>query len=509
MNDVAQMAETDSRPSPVAAFVRDSLRPLSLGYLSWLVLAMFAAVTIYYMTRDVGSSSIVPALLLYYLVAAVHVVFRLVHGGRANILRPDIFFLLIYTMFHLAYVTLYALGVAPYLTEVFRFEHTIPAAVFVVNLGLLGFLFGYEIVGIRAAQRTHTLSLTVPARGWCVVGMGVMIIALCMHIAALGVVGIDVFQRYGYTAVQGIGEYTSYGPALALSQSVPFMVIGLVVYLVASAFRYGKLFRSKLALGVIVAFVSIIIFEGDRGPLLQLGLPILLVRHYFVKRIRIRYIALLFVGTLVVFSAIKVVRHVALAPSEMWHDYQSKRQAGNFAWTDPFLEMGFSFAVVNVTCHAVPAQEAYWRGASWGSAAIHVIPFLQGPAAAHGWIRPGPSDWVTTTYWGRNRAGRAFTVAAEGYLNFGFPGAFIEVMLFGLFIRWLTMFFSRSPSAARAVVLFGCLIPSIMVIRNHVALVTNVCTQIMVVALLLSLFLGSERYKQTERVTGAAPDLAG
>lgn len=93
MNNVAHMAETGFPPSPLAAFVRGSFRPLSFGCPLWLVLALFAAVVIHYMTRVVGSSSIAPVLLLCYPVASIYVKLPFRAGCQPDILRLDVLFI--------------------------------------------------------------------------------------------------------------------------------------------------------------------------------------------------------------------------------------------------------------------------------------------------------------------------------------------------------------------------------------------------------------------------------
>lgn len=170
---------------------------------------------------------------------------------------------------------------------------------------------------------------------------------------------------------------------------------------------------------------------------------------------------------------------------------------GETRWTDPLVEMGGSYRIANMTAYLVPDYDNYWYGRSWLSAAFHVVPFLQGFAVRQGWVKWAPSQWMTTTMFGAEAAGTGFSVAVEGYLNFGFPGAFLQLMLFGIFLRRLMIWFSRKPSPFSAFVMLACMGPTIMVIRNHVNLVTAKYAQIFVIAVILNLFLGSEPVEES------------
>ena len=479
-------------------FLEDSLRRVSVTYIVWLLVALCISFMVYYLSRGLELAALRPAQFVYYTVLLGHIIYRFKNGGLRNAMAPDIIFIMFYTLFHLGYVTLYSLNVVPYSTYIFHYTASIPRAMLVINLGLIGFLVGYELLGSRRGGQAQPGDVIIPQNSWCTLGIVLMMIAIAMHIAGLFFLGATLISRYGYTAIQNAYRYISYWPALVLGKSRPLMVFGLVVYLISSSLRYGKLFHSKLALGLTIAFFSIVILEGERGSMLSFGMPILMVRHYFIKPIRIRYLAILFVAVLPLFSALLLVRTLALQPGKMWQEYKYKKTAEQVAWYSPFVEMGGSFLVVDITTNDVPSQEPYWKGASWGNAAVHIVPFLQGFTYRLGLTSWAPSEWITITYWGREAAGRAFTIAAEGYLNFGLPGAFIQLMLLGLFMRWLTVKFSKKPSAKWAFIMLGCLGPSITVIRGHVNLVTNRYAQVVVLALLLNLFLGNEPTEDAE-----------
>ncbi len=491
--DNLEISQSEGIPSNrLIEFFQDSLRPVSWAYTAWLFFAMAMSIMVFVFFRYWPLGSIVPSLLVYYIVLLVHVVLRLKTGGKANVLAPDMLFLLFYTLFHLGYITLYALGQVPYSNYIFYFVSSVPKALLIVNLGLVGFIFGFEIAGIRNPVFIAQQTCKIPTRGWCSIGLVLMVLALVMHFIGLALVGPERIIEKGYTAFSAVYLQDVWPASLFLNRSIYALVLGLVVYLIASALRYGKLFKSKLVLGIAIAFIVLVILEGDRGPILKIIAPILMVRHYLIKHIRIRYLILTFIGFMFLFAAMAVVRTIALAPKQMLEEYKYQRSAGMVDWQSPFAEMGGSFLVVNIVAHDVPSAVPYWKGETWAAAVLHFVPYLYGYFFHHGWIKTTPSEWITYTYFGPKAAGKAFTVAAEGYLNFGLIGAFVETMLCGLFIRWLIIKFSKSPSAMWAFITLGCLAAVFQIVRNYMYTVSDVCIQFFLAGILLNLVFGNE-----------------
>ncbi|MBN1787184.1 MAG: oligosaccharide repeat unit polymerase [Sedimentisphaerales bacterium] len=491
--------EVDLRRSEIPRlleFRRDCLRKTSWLYVLWLMFGILISFGVYHVSRSEPLSSLIPSLSVYYIFVLIHIIFRFKKGGRANVLAPDVLYIAIYTVFHLGYVTLYALDFVPYSTYIFYYVHSIPRSLLVVNLGLLGFLFGYEIIGPKSEVVIDQSSIMIPRITWAGVGVIFMAVALAMHYFAIAAVGMALIRGYGYTVLQNISMYTSYFWALMFTQSSLLMSFGLVIYVLSSTLRHGKLFYSKPVMAMFIVFISTVALEGNRTEVLLLGVPVMLIRHYFIKRIRIRYLAGIAVGALMLFAALGVARTIALNPAKMWQEYKYKKSAESMDWTTPIVEMGGSFLVVSITCGDVPYNVPYWKGSSWRDSIIHFVPFLQRILAKAGLPMRSPSDWVTVTYFGLSASGRGFTVAAEGYLNFGLPGAFAELMLFGVFIRWLTIKFSKKPSAMWGLIFLGCMGPSVIVIRNHMNLVTNVITQVFLIAILFNILLGHEPYSE-------------
>lgn len=492
MNTVSPSPNPRSGTEALAHFCRDGLRCVSFTYVAWLLFGWLLSAVVYFGWRTAPLASILPNLLIYYLVALIHVVYRLKSGGKVNLLAPDIVFLLFYTLFHLGYVTLYGFGIAPYWSEAFFFEASIPESLFAVNLGLGAFLLGYEIMGSKGAAPAQQARVVRPSGIWCALGTALMALAVASHVGALSVVGIDYIQRYGYVAIQRIGQFTQYLPALILSMSGMAFVAGLVVHTTASALRNRRLFGSLTALLVTLLFIAVLLLEGERGGLFQVLVPLLLVRHYFVKRVRIRYLIGFALATLFVFTAIRAVRTIVFDPAKMLAEYEYQQRTGRFTWMDPFFEAGYSYVTLNITCHEVPSVEPYWYGVSWRDALIHTIPFVQGFATSRGWLTWTPGDWLKLTYFGTKASGRGYTITAEGYINFGYPGVIAEVMLFGVFIRWLTVRFARNPSARWAFIFMGCFGPCIEVIRNQVNGISHTIAYVFVAAWILNVLLGDE-----------------
>ena len=69
-----------------------------------------------------------------------------------------------------------------------------------------------------------------------------------------------------------------------------------------------------------------------------------------------------------------------------------------------------------------------------------------------------------------------------------------------MFIRWLTIRFSKNQSAMWGIIMIGCIGSVIMAIRGCINLATDTSMQIFMVAVLLKLFLGDEELSHSDVV---------
>lgn len=484
--------------SQLDAFRGDNLRKNSILYSVWLGIAFLFAIVTFFTVQNMQMRALPLSLFMYFIILTAHILFRL-RLGKANILAPDIIYVGFYTLFHLGYITLYALNLIEYSDEIIRSQESMPRSMFIINLGLLGFIFGYELL-IPARYRNVYNTIKTPTQMWLVLGTTLLAIGLAVHIACLFVIGIPTIMREGYVVIANVARYTS-SRALEMVfwASTMIGIMGAIVTAVSSALRYRKLFHSKVAMTLTATFSVIFLLEGDRGYFVQMCMPLLLMRHYFIKKISIKVLIIIVLGLLIVMSGISAVRTVVFDPSKMLEEFKYQRSTGVVDWKSPFVETGGTFKIPSLITSDVPEYAPYWNGQSYFNAMIRMVPFLDGITLRMGLRNfppsygSSPAQWITYRYAGFEGAGLGFSVCAEGYLNFGYAGAFLELAACGLFLRFLTVKFSRQPSPAWAIIMLGCLGASITTIRGDLqSSLTPFCTQIFVLSGILTLICRNE-----------------
>lgn len=417
------------------------------AYLFALLGALLLSLGIYYGGTALGwESSVRISTALSLGIIVVHFYYRIRVCRPANWLAPDLAYIVFYAMFNLAYLTLWLFGILPTHELVFPAPLLYPKTMLVITLGLIGFIIGYELAaGDRVKHRRRDVVET-PTQLWIGVGLAVMTLALGIHLYYILRVGLTTFVFGGYMVAAGMSRYVSEVRFWAL---VPHtFCLGFAIYLVSVARIHGRLFSGKLGIGLFILYVSLAFFEGDRGPVVQTGIVLLLVRHYLVKPIRPKGLLLLFAGAMFLFSAVAVVRNVtAFNPSEMVQEYEYARQSGLVRWYSAFAEMGSSVRTVNHTVSLVPGSSPYWHGKSYLLSLARVVPLLQGKIWPYIGVT-SPSLWLTFIILGPGtNTGVGFSLPAEGYLNFGLAGAFFQMAVIGFGLRrlYLAVVRSRSP----------------------------------------------------------------
>jgi len=108
------------------------------------------------------------------------------------------------------------------------------------------------------------------------------------------------------------------------------------------------------------------------------------------------------------------------------------------------------------------------------------------------YLGASPSVWLTDVFYGAGAAGTGFSIAAEGYLNFGLVGAFMHMAVLGIILRRIYARFAITMSPVSTLVFIVAYGLFMITVRNHVNLLISPLVKVIVVAWLLKSFCGEE-----------------
>ena len=383
-----------------------------------------------------------------------------------NYLSPDLLYLVAYFIFHMGYTVLWLFGIIPEVHSIFISKSLWPKTMYLVNLGIIGFLFGYVLAAGNRAKRPDIQPKKVPAPMWALIGLSFMIFSLAIHFTYILVVGPETFLTRGYDVFAHMEKYASYTILWVLMPQI--FLIGFSVYIISVAIAHGTLLKAKFGMVLFGLHIFLLITEGARTPLVVTTLVLVLVYHYLIKPIKLRWLVLGGVLAMFLFGIIGIVRMAAAFDvSKLGTEYKYAQQTGQTRWYNTLVEAGGSVRTVNMIVDITPDEVPYWYGRSYVVSILHLVPYLQGILykVNYRWARTA-GDVLVGIFASREDAGLGFSMVAEGYLNFGIPGAFLHMMFLGIWIRRLYLKFASFLTPSRAILFFASMGIFIMAIRN-------------------------------------------
>jgi oligosaccharide repeat unit polymerase len=402
------------------------VRLASWTYLSWLV-AVTAMLIVALVTNRSGFSQRVMwvGVGLYILVAIVHFLRILVFKG--NWFAPDVVFVLSFGLFHFGYVLPYLLHLVPYSDRIFYASQVMnPTVLFSALCGTL-FLAGYEMAALLRPRVIYTKSPLVAGDIALYAGRIIFLLGVGMQLIAISRHGLSNVMHSSWFA-EGIlaGRDVRFW-----SMGGDFLSLGLILYAVANIHIKGKVFTGYLFPIVVLIRIALAFLSGRRFDLVLSVLPFVLVYHYFKRPIKTRYLIIAFLAALF-FSEV-----AGLARSFKEYSFGAFVKAVQEVQT-PFLntsvEAGASIGTVSQTMYLIQSGQPYWHGESYWTAFVRLIPNVL-PSLRTG--HRTPSVWMTEEMIRAGLSGGAgagSSMAAEAYLNFGFFGA-IVLLVIGAFHR--------------------------------------------------------------------------
>ncbi len=461
--------------------------PRSIIYLGWLFMASFLCIASYYF--DKAANSVVFCTITYTVIVLVHLARIFVREDKVDWLAPDLLFLLVYSGYHYGYIIPYVLGLIPYDTNVFVFPKLMPFTLFLINLGLVSFLIAYEfgLPAQRAALlQTGPKYVSVPPMGWFVIAWSIMITGLAFHFGTLAQVPAGSLLADTYYVVSHIDEYVSTPVFFNISDRV--FLLGAAIYVATSIYRTGKLFASKLGMVVILGFLIFSLLEGDRGGALKLGVVVLCAMWYGVRRIKLKWLIVIFIITTFSIGAVRVLRHTAgldIGKIPQEYKYQKERRPYPLI-LETSAELGGTVRTVNGSVGFL--HENYW----WGRSLVQAFAgTITRKITAN--LGPSPSEWLTTNLQGIRAPGAGSSIVAEGYLNLGILGVILVMFAVGYLLRWFYFRLRAYPGPINMILLLVALSSCVYWVRQNSELAIPVFIRALIFCGLLRLFL-SPRY---------------
>jgi len=330
---------------------------------------------------------------------------------------------------------------------------TILETLFLVTLGLTAFHTGglfsafLSNVGLQVKEvKTNRANAVSKAKGLRLVGWCLLAISFIPTFLLLNQrTAVVLSSGYGALYQQDVATGINAGPATLASFIIPASL-----FLLAGS----KGYRLNIAVSsaILLLYSSIMFFLGFRAWAVM---PIIAYAWVYHRCIRpIPGMILLGVGGIllvVLFPLIRAVRHISgkerLSLDVLLQAYLSIDNPA----VAIISEMGGSMRTVADTLSLVPNIRDFDMGQSYFYSALTLIPNLFWkihPSIAHG----APSEWLTTTVapeTAQAGGGLGFSFIAEAYLNFGWLGAPLALIIMGFLLAKLVFWAGKPGDPAK------------------------------------------------------------
>ena len=228
-----------------------------------------------------------------------------------------------------------------------------------------------------------------------------------------------------------------------------FMLPGAFL-LAAASRRYRGI--QKLALALAAIYALSYLFMGYRGAA---GAAIAAFGWIWHTRVsKLPLYPSVAVGVLVVFVVFPMIRLHRITTGEdrlSWNSFLSTLDNYDNPASASLSEMGGTLSTLAYTMDLVPNDREYEYGKTYAFAALTILPNIFGTSRHPSVERGTASDWLVRTV-SYNTAsqggGLGFSFLAEAYLNFGWAGPPLVMLLLGFGLAAVECFAARSASPA-------------------------------------------------------------
>jgi hypothetical protein len=363
-----------------------------------------------------------------------------------------------------------------------------PATVMCVSASMIGLMVGSRLSGASRLER-FVARYDHPWR------KREALIAGALLTLAGGALLALLFLQVGlstYLSSQYVDSYAAETGKGYLSAGIFILRIGSLVLLLA-ALDYRKrlpLFPILLFLGVFLFYLRV----GRRGVVLSGGLAVLIILHFHYRSLKYKTLITMACVGIVLFMA---VAHARAYAAGGW-DGMMVGLKDDFVLEDAWLSMQ-EINTVPMAIHEMteymPSQAPYLYGRSYWEAFQILIPLELYPD------RPlGSAQWFAWYHDPRLAAkggGFAFSLIAEGYINFGYFGAFLVGLVQGAFLKMLVQLRRNNPFSKSRLLVYACVgMQVFFLIRGDIGALMKLGLIVGLPTVAMAMFLG--RHAQAE-----------
>jgi len=327
-------------------------------------------------------------------------------------------------------------------------EETIALTLMLVTVGIVSLHFG-ALIGVRRLNQftakgeaiTDVQLYNLRVVGWILILVSIVPSILLLREA------VSVVMSFGYGALYQRNLPTGFQAAPQVIAS--FLVPGSVFLLAGSKNH----FLGKMCSAILVLAYSVIqLFLGHRGWAVMPLIAYAWLWHSYIRAFRKKTLFLAAaIMLIVVFPLVKAVRGL---PGTERLDLRSlvvSYASIENPIIDIISEMGGSMRTVAYTLELVPISRQFDRGLEYLYAFSTVIPnFAWKVHPAIGFELPGKwLIWAINPYIALLGGGMGYSFVAEAFLNFGWAGTPLVMLLLGFCLARLVVWGTRPDKPAR------------------------------------------------------------
>jgi len=428
--------------------------------------------------------------IILYLQVVTLILFYEIFIKKTDSLEPLIVFVLFYTFFVLplpirAYVTNIIEGsVTPYMDELYPY---LPSSVLLSTIGLLILFIVYhsKLVYILAIKIPLPPAVTPKGSRFAFLFLMGLSILLC-YLLSLPLGGVMSLFLKGYAASAEL-----FGKGY-LAICFPWAFIA-ILFLLQRYALYHKIIDIAAFCVFFASMVFIQLVMGNRSLIITMALATFFFVHYSIRRFRaweIFFFGLLAFITLSIYGLLRssfyegIDFFITNTKKSFVNIIESGQLIRSMFYTITIGEFVVPFETFPQMIRTVGHEIQPLFGLSFIRAPIYYIPQVIFPD------RPLPlSNWYMKTFYGNEfglHQGRQFFFLAEGYLNFGIPGVFMVMAIWGIFLGVLRVYKNLADGEPGALLIYAVTLAFIFraIAGDFTSLVVGFPTQNLVPALI-------------------------